>query len=486
MLQQQTMSMCFNLADSLTTYQNVLAAKPNTILSRLVTITNNQIGALGLLSKLQTVDGENTTLDTVSKFYSDMCNASMEEVKGGGRSLHDVAMDEAIEILKTSVNKHISFAKNVVKPSIETFISLIENNYRPVDTLTTDIQIVTYDLPELLSQYNFMESIANYKSAGIFPPDLYIPFNAMDTDALTTMLMTGDAGLDDGISKFVATKPDVLKNVYEGLFVARNMNLFREISTKSEYERLETAIMVYLLANKFYNNPPEYLSGISLSDYNTNMGEFRNYAGALISNTLDVLKPIYDSKTLVIYVKPKEIGVIGDVYREWLTTGGTIETLLGMAITGERYSGAALISENKTKLEEAWFNHLSFRSSASKLTEFGAFKDAIKFAFAELMKSHVKEEDEIFNTPNYMAKVSELFEVLFEDIRTTDMENRTMLALRIVGKARFFYTDSFKILSIIEAVCRDNTRIDPSEAALIAAIEYMADYMADQILIARV
>lgn len=482
MLRKENMLLSYNLADTHSVKGQVLTAKTNTILASLVNATARQTAGLGLYSSIE--GSENCTVENVAKHYQDICTVSTDQFKNGSCNEHDQLMDDAVNLLKESVNKHISFARNVVKPSVVRFLELVESNYRPVSAVES-VKIITYDLPELLTQYQFIESIKNYKNSNYTFPFMYLPFNTLSNEDLSQLLVTGDESFDLAITKLLSSKPDLIQMVYNKFFVEKPQGLREEILALSDFEKLEIGILLHLISVKLFDNPPEYLTGISLVDYNVNIAEYRDFAGSLVSNTIDVIKPLYDAKAMVLYVRPKEVGVIGDVYREWLQTGGSLETLFGMAVLGERLSTVPLVDENKERLERAWESHLSFKSSAQKLTEFDAFKDALKFSFQLLMQEHVSEEDEVFAQPNYIAKVESIFKELIETVRTTDITDRGMIALRLVAKSRFFYTDSFKILAIIEAVCRDNPKTDVKEAALIAAIEYMADYLADQIQVTK-
>jgi hypothetical protein len=243
--------------------------------------------------------------------------------------------------------------------------------------------------------------------------------------------------------------------------------------------------MLHLISLALFNEPDDSLSNITLANYNSMIAEFRNYSGSIINQTLFALKNIINSETLVLYVKHKEVGVVGEVYRYWLKNGGTIETIFGMAVTNTRYTTVPLANENKENLEKAWFNHLTFKASSDKLNEFNAFIDATTFAFRELMLKHTTEEDEAFNQPSYLETVEKLFKEQLANIRIDDISNRTALALRLVATCRFYYTDSYKILSTINRVMEANDKVDPREAALIASIEYLADYVSAQISVGK-
>lgn len=56
--------------------------------------------------------------------------------------------------------------------------------------------------------------------------------------------------------------------------------------------------------------------------------------------------------------------------------------------------------------------------------------------------------------------------------------------MEIITRSRFYFTDAEMVLSYMEQAAAINPSIQPSEAALLAVIEYVADYLADQMTVA--
>ena len=53
--------------------------------------------------------------------------------------------------------------------------------------------------------------------------------------------------------------------------------------------------------------------------------------------------------------------------------------------------------------------------------------------------------------------------------------------MRLVTKARYYYTDAFKILSSIDDLSKANPNMQMNEVVTLAHIDYLCDFVAAQI-----
>jgi hypothetical protein len=66
-------------------------------------------------------------------------------------------------------------------------------------------------------------------------------------------------------------------------------------------------------------------------------------------------------------------------------------------------------------------------------------------------------------------------------LKLHDLDLVAELALNLMARARFYFTAGYQILSGIEQATKLNPNLDPREAALVSAVNYVTDYLADQI-----
>ena len=84
---------------------------------------------------------------------------------------------------------------------------------------------------------------------------------------------------------------------------------------------------------------------------------------------------------------------------------------------------------------------------------------------------------------NFTIDLTQEYSLKSIRVEMHSMENIYKTARKLVCRARFYYTSSDKILAAIEEYTNSNPDIDPQEAALMATIEYVADFVAEQLTI---
>ena len=79
--------------------------------------------------------------------------------------------------------------------------------------------------------------------------------------------------------------------------------------------------------------------------------------------------------------------------------------------------------------------------------QFDYFKDALRLKFREIMTSLSKEEQDYAATSkDYNGTVQRNFEAEIESLKSGDMRDLNVVAIRLICRGRFYYTDAEKIL----------------------------------------
>jgi hypothetical protein len=92
-----------------------------------------------------------------------------------------------------------------------------------------------------------------------------------------------------------------------------------------------------------------------------------------------------------------------------------------------------------------------------------------------------EERASVQRDSQYQIKANRYAEEVVNNLLVKDIEDVYGVALKMVCRGRFFYTDAEKILSRIEEIQCITKGIDVREAALLSVCEYFFDYVADQI-----
>ena len=100
-----------------------------------------------------------------------------------------------------------------------------------------------------------------------------------------------------------------------------------------------------------------------------------------------------------------------------------------------------------------------------------------------MLKDREQMEEEMqAETPGIIEKINEYFNEEIKSVNASDIDNVSDVCYRLMAKCRYFYTDSYKILSDMMSAMKESQSMSVKEAALVATINYIADYICDQIV----
>jgi hypothetical protein len=170
------------------------------------------------------------------------------------------------------------------------------------------------------------------------------------------------------------------------------------------------------------------------------------------------------------------------LYNSWLNEGGSPEALLGMLVSGRPHYSLSAISENKDALCRAWEQYVSL-SQASLCEEqrrrFTVYAEAE--VLAGLSELSELEQEFLIEAPNHRDLVQKRVRAQIEHLAHRIMDDPLHTALHLVAKGRFGFTAAYDILQKMEQAAKENPEIDPREAALLAAVDYIGRYLAGMV-----
>lgn len=414
--------------------------------------------------------------------------ASITATSSGGDinnpTTHDRVVNELVPFLSKMVNSHISFARNVVQPTVDEFLKLVNENYRPTVDASGEFNIVTQKVLEISKVDELKDALSYFKDK---PYTTNIkPFTLVTNDPVSLLeeiLLTADPELAEHYAHLLKENNELVVSTFKDFFIT---NYFEnlELTPKNAIDVANRHLIGFLIANTLYDQAHPTVLSYDLYEYKEVVADIRNLCANYYLKAKDYVDQLVTSSTLVTSIDRKTITVIYPVYKEWLTQGNSQETLFGMMVSSVFYSSTALINQYKEKLDKAWFDYLNFSSTNIKLNNFNNLLDSFKYAYKKLFEVCVNEsEKEAMAVKDYYQIADKLFEQELATVRMTDLEDMTLLAIRLIAKSRFYYTSSFEILDRIYTYLSKDEKLDPREAALIAQIEYVSRYLAKQITI---
>lgn len=454
-------------------------AKPNSVLGELVRLCNITNIPLGLTSSPENFD---PSTDQSVKILSEVSTGTHHM-----QSDHDVYIDKVAAQISKAVLSHINFAKNVVKPAVLEVGAAIDKTMQSFspETPESTVHIHECDIPSPLRDMMLLEELKVYDKTSVNKPGSTYAHGEKTYEEILALMLTGDQDTDEAIIDWCShLNPETVVQRWNACF----RGSFSHLSpTDHVFNELDLGLMIYLVGRRLMEDQSHNTGKMLASQYKEMMAQARDYGGSLVMQSLNRAKAFDRTNVVVIQTRPHERScyVYGPNYRAWLQNGGKPETLLGLVVSGELLSQSADLSSQKERLQEIWSSYVSFKATNNALARFSAFKSCAALAVRESFTNATSVEKEAWNDiPGFSDKSAKLLEAEVNKLSSAEISDPYGVAVRLVCRARFFYTDAESILSGIEAVMKEHPNISPREAASISVLFYVADYIADQMLLA--
>lgn len=476
MLRKSSVSIAAAYAKALSDEKITLMPKNNTILNNLTSIsfpitTNSNSGPeddIGTLIEMYTTG----TLDTPTE--------------------HDKESDAIINTLSKLTSQHISFAKNTVKPIVVQLAEILEEynqNNKNLDP-SSKFNIDLLELPEVLQNEIFLNSISYARNRTAQIPDSYIYLKSKTHEEILSLMLTGSEIVNKLIAEWISNNKELPMMIWDSFFnsdvkISKAIN-FQTLLNLDAYTQANYELCLYLISSGLHDTVQEEIN-LSLSEYKSAVTEYIDFAVRSLAASLIKVNTLNKTNILVLGSDKRNniIKVNKALYDNWVKTNEP-ELLLGMLVSGEITFSIPMIEEKKDKFKQQWNSYCSFYKANESEKQYIYFKEFLEIKFFELLKDITEAEQEYINSnSNYLITVNRLLKEELAKIFASDISDVYKVALNIICKCRFFYTSSFNILNDINEASKVNKDIDVREAALIAAINYVSDYLSDQISISK-
>lgn len=480
MIQQNNAEQAASLAAHYADKGLSVIAKPRTVLSEMVRLTN-VTGIPYYDEPVQDAGGA-----------GDAYIAAKLNVVSSGTSMspsdHDLFVDKTADQIAKAVLAHISFAKNIVKPVVLDVGAAIDKAMQSVITENPAASIVIRELdtPKLVDDMGLSQELARYNKASVIVPESGSAHGDKTYEDILPLLMTGEQDTDEAIAVWYGTlDPNWVVAEWSRTFAYYKVTA-PSTSNEDIFTRLNSGILLYLLGRRLMEDTTHMVEKLMLSVYKEKMAQIRDWGGALAMNSLERIRA-YDRTNVVVLqadAYKKVCYVHAPNYRKWLASGGKPEVLLGMVVSGEFISQGGELLEASSKLLNVWNSYVSYSSTNSALQRFETFKTSAALAVRDSYSTTTDQEKQAWSDiPNFEEKAAKLLEAEIAKITSSEMQDPYNVAIKLVCRSRFFYTEAEQILTGIEAVMKENPNIEPREAATISVLLYVAGYIADQLVL---
>ena len=477
MIQNQSMVNATAFAARLAAEGKVISALPGTPMGELVRLSTP------ILETTQATSPE--AAEMYACMAADLTTGSLE-----APTQHSLEMGALIDDVSKIVKVHISHAKNVVRPMVTELAEQIQTylGKNHVKDASTQFTVEVLRLSAVLKDESFLDTLNYYKDRSVLEPD--VPF-ALDTkthDELMTLVLTGHDRTDRLITEWLSHKEDdFLVKIWNSFFTKNTGNViyYADVNKMNLFEKSDFALAMFLIGRKITAQPE---GASSLAAYKDQCKQYTDYAGALLITTLQRIAIAIRTKILVVQSdnRTKTAKVNGELYGKWLENGGSPEVILGLITSGQTVGSMELIDSKAAEYLKQWNSYCTFYKVSENNKSFDYFKTFVMNAFIESMKDKNETEvDYITKNPGYNDIINKKINEYLLNLKTPDMQDVYGMALYIVAGIRFYYTSAHQLLNDIGEASKANPNVDVREAALLATINYVADYLACQTVIEK-
>lgn len=410
--------------------------------------------------------------------------------------------DMLVPQIGKKLNEMLTFTRQVVLPFAREFESIIKN--RIENTHLSEIGIA-----EQIGDYHIVQINANTGTFGtdvqspvsekvFFPADAKFP--EMTDEELNQRVLAGDSTTDEAVRRVLAENNINLGSIYHNVFLNPSDTFVQDMARGliPDYDKLkalsvEPFVMaaIHLMAMSFLKDLPDGIIG--------NLPKLTDFLQALSGQTGLALQMHNKNQEnsvefgrLIIDIKHQSgihtIFVDKQVYDKYLQLGGNPDALLGVLVVTEQASGNFSMQEildKQSYFQDMWAQKYQHLTSSNSYKRTAWMRRLYANVFGELIQTRVIEKDIIpeqgVDDPGTIA--AEGVKILDRLTLKEMQENTTMVCLRLT--LLLFPEDVgdlvIDIQNNLDDAAANNRELEPREAALIAAVRYVAKWVVNEI-----
>lgn len=470
MLTKNALESAVPLTDIMDNSQLYLVPKPGTVLEALVQATRVPLN--------QSNPEYVPTLGDIEY----MANAADPTT---GHNAHDIVMDEAAAAGIQGIQAFLAHAQTVVAPTVLELVAKVQEDLKAVPaSALRGMEVISVLVPEILYNNGFVKEVMKFQEMPYDDPALQMRLPTLPTSEIRDLMKVGGGQLEEQVAVWLAGKGDNwLIDLWENIFQVKQLTMEQSGKPVSfgslindPIEGRDRAIAVYLIARRLADQGAPDNTDMPGQFFTKLICEYRDQAALVLCREIEKVEAAAKAGNMLIRSEGKKVWVDAKMYDAWLSNGGSIEVLYGNILDGSNRRTIAQIDEAATGLLDMWNKHEKLTRLAEDGQRFVRTKALIGGHFRNSLLT-LSEEEKKKTDPN---AAMDRFAKEMEQIRPIDMENLFDLCLRLVCRARFFYTDAEVLLSTADSIMKKDPNVTDREAFAMATIQYVINWTAEQ------
>lgn len=418
-------------------------------------------------------------------------------------SAHTAAVGAIADQMGPLIQSHIAYIQNTVAPQVtemtEKLAEFIEAGSAQGPSSMFDIQVTTP--PPTVTNEGLKAMLERYAQDGTAEPSRMTQLPAMSYQDLLALCAVSQTAANEEIQAWLAEKgQEWLMNIWAYYFASQNA-VMAPVARGMEYvdglgglnrlatlNRAEVGTAIFLMARNLFDGALEGDVGMSLATWRTTTDAYSRFAASIVKNTFKMIETYGRTNMVVLSVSQdgKTAVVYAPTYNAWLSDGNTVDTILGALVSNKARS------YSRADLEDPTTDFLGQWTSFAKLQEAtlrATLNSSIRAQALGMFRGMLYKFDD--NEQGLLGETTDLFEGMVKQAREwlgTLPGNKVLcpetIALNLVARIRYKHTPAYQFLGDMYEM-QANGCEDPREAAMVAAINYLADALSVQLALTK-
>lgn len=396
-------------------------------------------------------------------------------------SVHNETMHKAVNLVADSVIRALGFARNVVKPLVSDVISKVEHSLEVAQTVVEPYEIVPLYNSAIWQSGIVLNTLSRFKhyQKPVSVARNEIPQIAMPENLAAEYLVTGSAELDALIQMTLKDRNLTPGMIWTSLFLSTDpIGGYRA----QYWNDLDLMLLQFLMCNVLADKPIPN-SGMSLTDWETLMTRLSVATGSACVAALGQQADDLASKRLLMGYQSNTgtIYLNGVMYDKFIDAGGTPELIYGAIMQGDI---VGLQFDNllakAADYQAAWARF----HTAKRFKQDSEYLARMRDALYTVICGEIQEIDPalLHPTANKSAMMDEAKKHISK-ISHYQTAELGQICLTLVAHILFKHTPALYILTRISELCDKN--YTGEEAATLTVVEYITDWVASSVTIAK-
>lgn len=368
--------------------------------------------------------------------------------------------------LGQSLNRTMDIARNTINPMVREVTDLIEKRIDTEIFFNVGINIKSYFLPEIMKNGNLDDLTDRYKS---------VIYSQVDWNNETWPVMTAQFLRDSAKGK--SNKLDkqitvLLESVPDDLVVGIYNYLFRlSVLPNPDIDENVVYILGFLWTMTWYNDLPSGLNS-NLKQLSLDLTSLKSNCGKHIQDNLKRFDRMSNQNYFIlkspnVSLDRKTFIVQGEIYNQWLKTGGSPELLIGSWLSNDSTAINNIDDQKRTE----WLRRYRLDSEIRR-QEFDTRRQTlITKELSDFVDDSIKEKGMDY------SKVRQSFNGLIKNRPYRVNKDLAEWVRMVLCNSLYPDTDILTVLNSIDEVMGKTEDTPPREAATAAAIDLVVDWL---------